>query len=60
MGNPVFNSSATDYQDLEIHPSDEPKVIMKVLAYVGIHLREADIVNAMAQKESIDLQKEKI
>lgn len=60
LGNPVFNISNSDFQDLEIHPSDEPKLITKVLSYVGISIREADIVKIMDNKNIIDLQKEKI
>ena len=57
-GNPIFNPGAGDYQDLEIHPSDEPKIIVKVLSYVGISIREADVVQLMQAKETIDLQKD--
>lgn len=57
-GNPVFNPSAVDFQDLEIHPSDEPKIVQKVLGYMGIHVREADIVQIMKNEEAIDLQKQ--
>ena len=59
-GNPIFNQSASDFQDLEIHPSDEVKIITKVLSYVGISIREADIVKLMDNKNVIDLQKEKL
>lgn len=43
-GNPVFNISAADYQDFEIHPSDEPKLVVKILSYAGLSIREADVV----------------
>jgi hypothetical protein len=41
--NPLFNPSAADYQDFEIHPSDEPKLIIKILSYMGVSIREQDI-----------------
>ena len=56
----LFLFMPDDFQDLEIHPSDEPKIITKVLSYVGINIREADIVKLMDSKNIIDLQKEKI
>lgn len=59
-GNPIFNLSAVDYQDLEIHPSDEAKIITKVLSYAGIHMREADVTKLMDNKSIVELQKEKI
>lgn len=43
-GNPQFNQSAGDYQDFEIHPSDEPRLVVKILEYAGVSIREADIV----------------
>jgi len=58
LGNPVHNPSAVDFQDLEIHPSDEPTIIQKVLGYMGIHIREADITKLMNSKDVIDLQKQ--
>lgn len=43
-GNPVFNISASDYQDFEIHPADEPRLIVKILGYAGLSIREADVI----------------
>jgi len=42
--NPMFNPSAPDYQDFEIHPSDEHKLVHRILAYSGITIREAEVV----------------
>lgn len=58
LGNPLHNRSAVDFQDLEIHPSDEPTIVKKVLGYLGIHVREADIVKIMNNENMIDLQKQ--
>ena len=38
------------YQDFELHTSEEPVLIAKILAYSGIVIRESDIVQAAAQK----------
>jgi len=43
-GNPVFNQSDVNYQDFEIHPADEPRLVMKILGYVGITVREQEVV----------------
>ena len=43
-GNPQFNASAVDYQDFEIHPSDEARLVVKILGYAGLSIREADVV----------------
>lgn len=55
-GNPVFNQSAGDYQDFEIHPSDEHRIVTKILGYAGVSIREKDIVDYAEVQE----QKQKI
>lgn len=42
-GEPAFNASASDYQDFEIPLDDEVGLILKILQYAGISIREADI-----------------
>ena len=50
-GNPIYNPSASDFQDLEIHPSDEVKLITKVLAYAGVVIRDEQVIQAAMNKE---------
>lgn len=53
-GSPLFNQTATDYQDFELPATDEPSLVAKILQYAGISIREADVYNAgnvMEQKE---------
>jgi len=50
-GNPVFNISAGDYQDFEIHPSDEHRLVVKILGYAGVSIREIDVVKYADAKE---------
>ena len=55
-GEPVFDSTALDYQDFELPLSDEPSLVMKILQYAGISIREADVYqasNAEDQQENI-------
>mgnify|MGYP003624340233 FL=1 len=42
-GEPVFDASQGDYQDFEIPLDDEVNLILKILQYAGISIREADI-----------------
>lgn len=51
LGNPVFNPDASDYQDLEIHPSDEVMLVIKLMSYLGVSIRDADIVQISKQEE---------
>lgn len=54
-GDPIFNPDASDFQDLEIHPSDETKLIVKVLEYMGISIRDQEAYQYAMQK---NVQKE--
>jgi hypothetical protein len=55
-GEPVFNQSALDYQDFELPLSDENNLIIKILQYAGITIREAEIVQAAKAEEIQDKQ----
>ena len=43
-GEPLFDSTAADYQDFELPLSDEPMLVAKICQYVGIEIREADVL----------------
>ena len=54
-GEPVFDQTAVDYQDFELPDADEPTLVMKILQYAGISIREGDIyqtANAEEQQEN--------
>jgi len=51
-GEPSFDQSQPDYQDFELPTADEFKIIMKILQYCGISIRENQVVEfAMAQEQ---------
>ena len=54
--NPIFNQSLPGYQDLEIGFDDKFEIIMKILKYCGLNIREADIVQAVSAFEAQDKQ----
>lgn len=56
LNNPVFDNTKTDYQDFEIHPSDEPKLVVKILSKSGLSIREAEVVEYIEREEQIDTQ----
>ena len=39
-GEPVFDQSQPDYQDFEIPAEEEYKLVMKILQYAGVEIRE--------------------
>jgi hypothetical protein len=51
-GEPSFDQSQPDYQDFEMPAEDEFKLIMKILQYCGISIREDKVTSfAMAQEQ---------
>jgi hypothetical protein len=51
-GEPIFNQSQADYQDFELPTEDEFKLIMKILQYCGVSIRETEVTQfAMAQAQ---------
>lgn len=57
-GEPLFDSSASDFQDFELPATDEPLLVNKILQYVGISLREGDLYKSAQQDEMIEKQKQ--
>ena len=55
-GEPLFDSSRPDYQDFELPISDEPQIIAKICQYVGIEIREKDVVQFGITEEQVDKQ----
>lgn len=55
-GEPLFNPSATDYQDFELPESDFTRLVVKILQYAGLSLREDDVVQLVNQEEVQDIQ----
>jgi hypothetical protein len=51
-GEPVFDQSQSDYQDFELPPEDEYKLVTKILEYVGISIRESEVTQfGMAEQQ---------
>lgn len=51
-GEPSFDQSQPDYQDFEMPAEDEFKLVMKILQYCGISIREDKVVSfGMAQEQ---------
>lgn len=57
-GEPIFNQSAVDYQDFELPKAYEPKLIVKILQYSGISIRENEVYNFSKTEETIKDQKQ--
>jgi len=51
-GEPVFDQTQIDFQDFELPLEDEYKLVMKILQYCGVSIRETTVTQfAMAQEQ---------
>jgi len=53
---PLFNPSATDYQDFEVSGDEFTMLVVKILGYCGVSIREQDIVQIAKTQEIQDTQ----
>lgn len=57
-GEPIFNQSDAQYQDFEIPLDDENNLIMKILQYAGVSIREPEVFNFANNQEGKENQQE--
>jgi len=55
-GDPVYNQASST--NFEISENDEVDLIIKICKYSGLAIREPEVVSAMDNKESVELQKD--
>jgi hypothetical protein len=56
LGDPLFNPAAATYQDFELPLDDFGNLVVKILEYAGISIREQDVVAAAKADEVQDIQ----
>jgi len=54
QGEPVFDQSASDYQDFELPLSDQVNLVNKILQYAGMSIREIPLVQFGQAEENIE------
>jgi hypothetical protein len=57
-GEPSFNQSQPDYQDFELPLSDEPNLVMRILQYAGMSIREMQAVQFAQTYDGFEKQEE--
>ena len=57
-GELVYNSGTS--QDFEIHESDETDLVVKILAYTGIIIKDPTVIQSAAQKEVNDFNQDNL
>ena len=48
----LFNPSAPDFQDIDMHPSEEDDIVNRICIKMGINLKERDLEESAVRKES--------
>ena len=56
---PLYNHGAADRSDFELHESEEPELVNKILALSGIGLKDYNVVQTATQKELSEKQQQK-
>tara|TARA_R100000951_G_scaffold113432_1_gene115460 strand:+ start:818 stop:2011 length:1194 start_codon:yes stop_codon:yes gene_type:complete len=59
LGKAVYNGSASDAKDFELHDSEENTLVYKILELAGISMGRADIVQAAATRSIQEVQQQK-
>jgi len=55
-GEPLFNQSASDFQDFELPYTDAPRLVVGICKLSGVSIQEADVVQLMQAEEVNDNQ----
>jgi len=58
-GQVIANTSASDYQNFELHTSEFHELVVKILSYAGVIIRAADVTQVAAAKEQQIQQSER-
>lgn len=53
-GAELFNPSAGDFQDIDAHEGEEEDIVMEVLLYFGINLKEPDVTQVAQNLENTE------
>lgn len=57
QGNPIYNPSAADKQDIELHESLLNRLVVKILLYCGISIREDQVIQIANNEDMKNEQK---
>ena len=55
----LLNATALDYQDFDLHPSEETELVLKILTLAGFTLKDPNLYQAAAAEDTKNIQQEK-
>ena len=56
---PIVNVNASDYQDFELHASEETKLVIKILGLAGVTLKDSSLYQVASAEDNKNIQQEK-
>ena len=56
--NALYNPSAADHQDFELHASEETNIVIKILQLAGISIKDVQLASIAAQEDIKNIQQE--
>jgi len=56
---PLVNVYANDYQSFELHPSEETKLVIKILALAGVAIKDPSLYQIAGAEDNKNIQQEK-
>jgi len=59
VGKALYNASAADLQDFELHASEENNLIIKILALAGVSIKDSSVYQIAAAEDNKNIQQEK-
>ena len=58
-GKALFNATANDRQDFDLHPSEETELVLKILTLAGFTLKDPELYQIAAGEDAKNIQQEK-
>ena len=55
----LYNNSAADAQNFDLHPSEETELVLKILTLAGFTLKDPNLYQAAAGEDVKNIQQEK-
>ena len=55
----LYNATAADAQDFDLHPSEETELVLKILTLAGFTLKDQALYQAAAGEDTKNIQQEK-
>jgi hypothetical protein len=59
QGKALYNATAEDAQDFDIHASEEQELVLKILSLAGVTLKDTELYQVAASEDTKNIQQEK-